>query len=86
MNIKIKEMIEVIDKSIEELENLKEELVAFRDKLVADPTLQGKGIESYEKIRGNSLIFFSEPHHSISLFHSSCLVSVSVSTPPVSLN
>ena len=26
MNIKIKEMIEVIDKSIEELENLKEEL------------------------------------------------------------
>ena len=44
-----------VDRGLVNAENLKEELVAFRDKLVADPTLQGKGIESYEKIRGDSL-------------------------------
>ena len=44
-----------LDRDMVNVENLKEKLVVFRDKLVADPTLQGKGIESYEKIRGNSL-------------------------------
>ena len=37
------------------VENLKEDLTAFKDKLVSDPTLQGKGIGSYEKIGGKSL-------------------------------
>ena len=37
------------------VENLNKDLIDFRDKLVADPTLQGKGIGSYEKIGGRSL-------------------------------
>ena len=37
------------------VENLNKDLIAFRDKLAADPSLQGKGIGTYEKIGGRSL-------------------------------
>ena len=37
------------------VENLNKDLIAFRDKLAADPSLQGKGIGTYEKIGGRTL-------------------------------
>ena len=40
------------------VENLNRRLIAFRDKLAADPSLQGKGIESYEKIEVDYFIIY----------------------------
>ena len=44
-----------LDRDMVNVENLKKDLVVFRDKLLADPTLQGKGIAGYEKIQGRDL-------------------------------
>ena len=45
-----------LDRDRTKVENLKKDLVAFRDKLLADPTLQGKGKAGYEQIQGRDLI------------------------------